>query len=122
MRIHDLEYQQAELLALITQAVETKAVKLDTPTLSDFLDLADEATERQLDNAELAELTRLVQQVIELPMYSTRQAAAWLGMSYSGVQYAIYQNKLHALQPGRDLVFLHQELERYAAERRYSLD
>jgi hypothetical protein len=122
MRMNDLDWQQAELLDLITSAIENKHINMEAEEMDDFLAMADIALSGKMTKPELAELTRLTQSVVRLPLYTTRQAAAWCGVTQQGIVYAINNGLLNALKPGHDLLVEQSELKRYAGARRYSLD
>ena len=73
------------------------------------------------DDRTLLELTLLVQDHITLPVYTLRQAAAWLGLSYEALRDAHYNGRIQTLKPGHDLLVSAEEVRRYNDERRYPL-
>jgi len=119
MLVRDLRNQQRELALLIKYAanggIQYNALSPDE--MDEIADLADSAAKLLLDKREIVRLTELVQQCVRLPLYNRRQAAAWLGLSVSGLRYAYDGGLIAASKPGHDLLFTHAELVRYNRER-----
>lgn len=65
--------------------------------------------------------TALCQVSIKLPIYTVAHAAAWLGLSKRGVVEAYRSKRLRYIQPGREVLFLHEDLVEFAKSRRYEL-
>ncbi len=70
---------------------------------------------------ELSKNTALCQVNIHLPIYTVAHAAAWLGLSKRGVVEAYRGKRLPFIQPGREVLFLHDDLVEFAKSRRYNL-
>ena len=77
--------------------------------------------QRETMPEELADMTRLCQEVVKLPIYTVAHAAAWLGLSKRGVVEAYRAGRLPFIKPGREVLFLHEDLVKFAQERRYEL-
>ena len=55
----------------------------------------------------------------ESKLYSTREAASYLGLKEETVKYHVYvSNTLYPVKVGKSLVFTEEELERFTRERR----
>jgi excisionase family DNA binding protein len=65
--------------------------------------------------------TMLCQATVKLPIYTVAHAAAWLGLSKRGVVEAYRAKRLPFIQPGREVLFLHEDLVEFAKSRRYNL-
>lgn len=119
--MHNLEGQQAALVDMITFARDHGEL-VNKPEVNEFLDLLDEAGQRPLSRAELERLTALTREVIILPVYTLNHAAAWLGVTVDALRHAIWKAEpplIASFKGGHDRLITHQELARYAAERRY---
>ncbi|RPJ40114.1 MAG: hypothetical protein EHM35_00480 [Planctomycetaceae bacterium] len=115
-----MQNQQRELALLIKYAAGANGIHYIALTADEQIemaDLADGAAKLLLDKREIVRLTELVQQCVHLPSYNRRQAAAWLGLSVSGLRYAYDGGLIAATKPGHDLIFAHAELVRYNRER-----
>ena len=124
MLVKDTKNQQRQLALLLQYAARLGSVNYAALTAGETDELADltfSASRLLLDKEETVRLTELVQKCVRLPGYSSRQAAAWLGLSVRAIANAVGEKRIEALKPGHDLVIPHEQLEQYHQERRYSL-
>jgi excisionase family DNA binding protein len=112
MRIKKLDERVELLREFITYA--KKHAILFQPKFNTLYD-------NDVPEEDLVEFTRLCQQEIELRVYSVPYAAAWLGLSKRGVVEAYRTKRLPFIRPGREVLFLHEDLVKFAQERRYEL-
>ena len=120
--MHDLGTHQKALLDMVTFARDHGELREDNPKVNEFLDLLDEANKRELNRTELDRLTSLTREVVILPVYTLNQAAAWLGVTVDALRHAIWKVDpplIQSFKGGHDRLITHQELARYATERRY---
>lgn len=115
-----------DLSALIQYAAGVEAIKPEAQEDDEFFRLVTEIFQAESNGGEadmktLIELTLLVQRYVELPVYTLRQAAAWLGLSYEAVRDAVYADRIKAIKPGHDLLVLHAQVEGYKAQQRWPL-
>ena len=106
--------KQRLIVELINYAWATGVLSDVPPELELLVALAAEQNMRPKDYARLIEL---VQEHVNLHVYTTVQAATWLGMSVRGLQDALYGNRISAYRPGHDLIFTHDELVRFNRSR-----
>lgn len=121
MRTKQLEDQKQMLLDLVAHAIELGGWDDFGPReVNAFIEQVN-AVRDNGTKEDLVALTHRVQQVVRLDLYTSRMAAAWLGMSVRGVRTAVDGGRLHPLKLGHDLVYVHSDLEQFHQNRRYAL-
>lgn len=126
MLIQDLSRQRGQLQALVRYAAGNGGLRMDglTDDEQDALFALAEAGDNDdllRQKKQVVALTKLVQKSVRLPVYTTEQAAAWLGVSVRTLYTAKAEGRIGANKPAHDLLFPHEELEKYQKSRRYPL-
>lgn len=106
--------KQNSIVDLIKYAQETDSLYQPPDEL---WALYEKAQQQEMLPSELDRLSDLVRQHVNLQVYTTQHAAAWLGMHWRSVQDAIYTKRIQSHRPGHDRVILHDELVRFNQER-----
>lgn len=119
LRMKNLRRQQSLLVDLVTFARDHGELRTDHDNVREFVDLFAQATAKQLALEKLERLTELTQQVLVLPVFTTFQAAAWLGITRDGLVDVLRRDNppVKAMKPGHDVLIAYDELVRYAKER-----
>jgi hypothetical protein len=106
--------KQNALVNLIGYAKDTNSIT-DAP--DDLWTLYEKAQHQEMLPSELDRLRDLVQEHVNLHVYTTQHAAAWVGVHWRTIQDAIYTGRIQSHLPGHDRVILHDELVRFNQER-----
>lgn len=123
IRVRNLERQQAALVRLIAFAEKHGFIPalnggFQSPVIQEFVQLfTNGANGAPLSRKELARLTDLTQTLVSLPVYTTAQAAAWLGVGIDAVRDAVWKSDpptLKTFKPGHDVLVSHGELVRFS--------
>lgn len=105
MKVRNLKRHQDNLIALIKFAETNEYATL--PTNPIFVEIFTKGSQGDLTPAELSWLTKKTRNIVHLPVYTTTQAAAWLGVGLDTIRSAIWKSnppKLRHFKPGHDVL------------------
>jgi len=118
IRVKDTELLQENVIGLVEFANEHRFIDLDgayeSETVQSFVEIFTKGCQEPLTRRELEDLVTGVQAFIRLPVYTTNQAAAWLGVGIDTIREAVWrQQKIKIMKPGHDVLVPHSELVKY---------
>jgi hypothetical protein len=120
IQVKDTELLQENILDLIAFANEHRYIQFDgvqdSEVVQSFVEIFTKGATEPLTRPELAQLVKGVQAFVHLPVYTTNQAAAWLGKGMDTIRYAVWRSdppKMRTIKPGHDVLVPHEELVRY---------
>jgi excisionase family DNA binding protein len=113
INVKDTELLQENVLDLISFANEHQFINLDD-TANGFVEIFTKGCNGPLTRSELEDLVTGTQSFIQLPVYTTNQAAAWLGVGIDTIREAVWRKKsIWTFKPGHDVLVPHSELVKY---------
>jgi len=118
IKVRDTEKLQENVINLVRFALEHKFLDWDNGSSSkvtqEFVDIFTSGCSGTLPPSDLETLVKGVQAFIRLPVYTTDQAAAWLGCGIDSVRDAVWRNgTLKSMKPGHDRLITHGWLVEY---------
>lgn len=118
IRVRDTELLQENVLDLVRFAIEHRFIAPDgaqkDEPISQFVDIFTKGCNGPLTRSELGDLVTGVQAFVRLPVYTTNQAAAWLGVGIDTIREAVWRSeKIKTMKPGHDVLVPHVELVKY---------
>lgn len=125
MTDRNLRKFQDTVIELVVFAKDNGGINMEAVPLEDankFTCLFLEATRRDLTRRELQKMVDLIQRIVELPMYTTPQAAAWWGLTQDGVSHILWPKQRGRVPPtplvesykyGHTRLIPHEEMVRY---------
>jgi len=116
IRVMDLELLQENVMNLVNYAEQNGGLRLNGESGS-FVEIFTKAANGNLTRSELEDLVSGVQSFVRLPVYTTTQAAAWLGVGIDTIRDAVWRTgKIKTMKPGHDVLVPHEELVNYLQE------
>ena len=120
IRVQNLALLQENIMDLVEYAHQHDAVHLngehDLEIVAQFIEVFKRGVHNPLTRKELEALVRGVQECVKLPVYTTTQAAAWLGVGIDRIRDAVWKSdppELKTMKPGHDILVPHEELVRF---------
>jgi hypothetical protein len=122
LKVQNLEKQQDSLVRLIEFATEHGFIPMlngdfSSPVIDEFVNLFTSSRNGTLlTRQKLGRLTQLTQTLVSLPVYTTEQAAAWLGVGIDRIREDVWKSDpppLKTMKPGHDRLTTHGWLVQY---------
>ena len=115
IRVRDTELLQENVIDLIDFAQRHEFLYLeDDGPAQEYVQVFTNGCAGQLTLSDLETLIRGTQAFVRLPVYTTPQAAAWLGVGLDHVRDAVWrEGKLKSMKPGHDRLITHRWLVEY---------
>ena len=118
LKVKDTELLQENVIGLVAFAQRHEFLNLDRETASmvarDYVTIFTNGCSGRLTPFDLETLVRGTQAFVRLPVYTPKQAAAWLGVGLDHVRDAVWRNdKLKSMKPGHDRLITHAWLVQY---------
>ena len=120
VKVKNIERLQENVIELAAFAHKHNFLDLDNGEHSsvtrEFVDFFTKGCSGSLTRRELTVLVKGIQAFVRLPVYTTEQAAAWLGVGIDSVRDAVWRDKtLRSMKPGHDRLVCHGWLAEYQA-------
>lgn len=120
IRVQDTELLQENVIGLVAFAQKHEFINLNgassSPLVREFVRIFTSGCSGQLTLPDLETLIRGTQAFVRLPIYTPKQAAAWLGVGLDHVRDAVWRDgKLKSMKPGHDRLITHPWLAEYRA-------
>ena len=118
VKVKNTERLQENVIELVSFAHKHDFIDLDngSPIVREFVDFFTKGCSGSLTRRELTVLVKGIQAFVRLPVYTTEQAAAWLGVGIDSVRDAVWREKtLRSMKPGHDRLVCHGWLAEYQA-------
>jgi len=118
IKVKDIEKLQENVIKLCAFAHKHNFLDLDneahSPIVREFVDIFTNGAAGPLIRSDLETLVRGIQAFVRLPVYTTDQAAAWLGVGIDTVRDAVWRSgELKSMKPGHDRLITHASLVAY---------
>ena len=108
IKVKDTEKLQENIIELLDFALRHEFIDRE------LVDIFTSGITGPLIRSDLEALVREVQAFFKQPVYTTDQAAAWLGVGIDSVRDAVFRDKtLRSMKPGHDRLITHGWLVEY---------
>ena len=118
LKVKDTELLQENVIGLVAFAQKHEFLNLNgdskSPVVREYVDIFTNGWNGRLTLSDLETLIKGTQAFVRLPVYTPKQAAAWLGAGMDHVRDAVWRNgKLRSMKPGHDRLITHAWLVQY---------
>lgn len=118
IKVRDTELLQENIIDLIDFAIKHEFVGWgedgSSEVVQEYVQIFTNGCNGRLPLSDLELLIKGTQAFVRLPVYTTPQAAAWLGVGIDHVRDALWRNdKLKSMKPGHDRLITHGWLYEY---------